>query len=200
MTVLGADGELIELQRPAVASEPLVRSVAISADGTRCAVIASSRSTDSLDATVTAYNLEAGSGVPVVRRGIAHEADAAPLVRLSQDGRLLLYADSDREATEGPVLVGLDIETGEEFTIPLMYPPTDVVTLQQPALSALLSVSPTPDPARAFSRPSELSLFTTDVVPVRASWAADDSSIAVYGSLLTLRIDERVVALRIGVE
>ncbi|MFW6356402.1 MAG: hypothetical protein ACOC2Y_06745 [Spirochaetota bacterium] len=200
--VVGRNGERIEMQRPSAVAQPLVQSVALSGDPPRFAVISAQprpRETHraGLAATVTVYDLTSGSGTPVVRRSIAADGAGDPLVALLNGGRTLAYST----AFDSPALVGLDIETGDEFRVPLAYPAADSAELGEPDLTALLATSRTRDPARAFARPSELVFVSDDgLVPIRISWAADATAMRRFGSRIVVRADDRLLGFGLGVE
>lgn len=194
-------GEPIELQRASVTIEPMVYAVGVSDDPGRFAVISGARAEaveaeDALPATVTLYELADRRGVPVVRKSIARTGEAAPIVRLFDDGQMLAYTTWADE----PRFVMLDVASGDEFRVELRYPAVDALEVDSPRLKAVLSVSTRRDPSRGFARPTELALASsTGIVPIRAGWASDVSAVDVHADLLTVRIDDRVLGVRLGV-
>jgi len=200
--VLARDGSPLALQRASTNAEPLVYAVELSSSPERIAVIAgvptgqggSADDLDSVEATLTLYDVESSTGVPVVRRRILRDTQSDPLVRLVDNGAVLRYSD----VRDDHVLVSLDIESGDESVVPMSYPPTDAIDLGIPGMQAVLSVSNRRDPSRGFATPVELVFSTSDgTVPVRASWAADSVSIARLGPSSIVRVDERVLAFTV---
>lgn len=190
--LLGGDGSRIELQRPTADGEPIVSAVAVSEAVPRLAVVAGQ---GSREATLTLYDLATGRGIPVVRRRITRHTEVPPLVELTDGGRLLVYADDDPRR-----LVQLDPERGEEWMVELTHPPRALFELPG-GVDVVLGVSTRPDPARGFATPAELSLVTpSGAVPLRASWAARASDLAVRDGLVLLEVDERVIAFTVEVE
>lgn len=214
--VLGADGEAYTLQRPAATIEPVVLAVAVSDEPARFAVVSGSadRGASAVPggadpmATVTLYELSSGAGVPVLRRRITTDGESAPLVRLLDDGRVLLFssgrgdrASADLPETDPPRIVAYEVETGDEASVSLRYPAVHAIDTVPADLKAILTVGMRRDPTRGFARPAELVLASRGgVVPVRASWAADVSRLSGYGDRIALTVDGRVLALRMTVE
>ncbi len=199
--VLDAAGDPIELQRPSVAVEPVVYAVAVSDDPDRFAVTSGAHAQaaepdEALPATVTLYELDGDRGVPVVRRSIARTGAATPIVRLFDEGRTLAYTSR----ADLPRLVMLDVGSGDDARVDLRYPAEDAVELDAHGLKAVLSVGTRRDPARGFARPAELALASSaGTVPVRTGWASDAAALDVHGDLLTIRVDDRVLGVRLEV-
>ncbi|MFW5742638.1 MAG: hypothetical protein ACOCW3_02175 [Spirochaetota bacterium] len=199
--VLDEAGEPIDLQRVSAAVEPTVYAVDVSDDPDRFAVIAGARAEapdgqDALPATVTLYELAEGRGVPVVRRSIARTGGSAPVVRLFDAGQTLAYTTW----SDAPEFVVLDVDSGDESRIELRHPAVDAVETGSPRLTAVLTVGARRDAARGFARTAELVLASpAGSVPVRAEWASDATAIAVHADLLTVRVDDRVLGVRLGV-
>lgn len=199
--VLDESGEPIELQRPSVAVEPVVYAVDVSEEPHRFAVTSGAPGReagpdDAQPATVTLYELADGRGVPVVRKSIARTGEAAPLVRLFDGGRTLAYTTWVGQ----PQLVMLDVASGDDARVDLRYPAAAAVELASPELKAVLTTSMRRDPARGFARPAELAIASSSgSVPVRTAWASDASEVAVHGDVVMLRVDDRVLGVRVGV-
>lgn len=207
--LLDGTGALVELQRAAVARNPLALDVDLSDRVPRFATMTSAGRDQNIErsgaALVTLYDLSGDVAVPIVRRTIERSTAAPPVVRLLDGGEVLLYSAVGRQsetqpAPSGHMAVALEVESGADSVIPLDYPLREVEELDSPVFRVALSVSPQRDPSRGFARPAALVLFSRGAaVPLRSRWAADLSDLAVWDGVIVLRLDDRILAWTPGV-
>ena len=196
------DGTLTELSPAEAGEAPIVHSIGVSDAPARLAVVAGTESSDRGDAAgdtvpldLSVYDLESSTAERIVHRRIRASFDAPPLLHLLSDGRLVVSSASD-----GPAIVTFDPVGSDEHLIPLQFPGRYVSEIDGLPLEAVLSVSPIADPSQGFAFPAELVLVARGGrVPARTSWAAGTTAIARHGSMLTIQVDDRVLAMRLGV-
>ncbi len=201
--IVRRDGTLVEVPPGVTDEEPVIYRVAVSDAPPRLAVVSGAGSSfaggepeaNTVPLDLSVYDLESGSAVRVFHRRIRSPVDAPPLLRLLSDGRLVVSSSSDR-----PAIVALDPAGTGEHLIPLRFPGRDVTELVGLPLYAVLSVSSTVDPSRGFGFPAELILLGRDgAVSARTSWAGGATAISQHGSSLTIQVDDRVLAMKLGV-
>ncbi len=206
--VIDQSGARVDLGSPGAQKHPVVYRVALGGTPDRLAILSGTApaaddrtpDTDTGGLVLSLYDLASGRADLLARRAISGAANADALVALFSDHRLLYGRDYP-----DPVVVGLEPDGSLEYELSLPYPARAAVELSGLPLYAVLSSGALPDPARGFLPPASLVVADrAGRVAASARWAAASVTIAHHewidhAGLMTIRLDDRVLAVRMEV-
>ena len=179
------------LDEPSVAVTPVVHDVALAANGSRLAIVASDP-----ELTITVYDVTGDTGIPIARRTL--DPGSPRRAFLSPDGSAVGFVEASSEDQPGSTYhaILLDPATGDFHRLDVNAPP--VAMKQGAQATTVLTAGTEADPQRGFSFPMGIVVATElGMVPVAATWAADTTALETVGDTTVIRVDDRYLAYRL---